>query len=391
MKLSGCVCCGMTIAGLALSGCSSNDSAGATTETTNGIAVTVVDSLSHPVVAARVALYDTAANAVATGTSDSSGRVFLNKGASSGAFFVETLLGSDSSLMSWDSLKTDTAEIKLLPSASLIIRSGAAVSDSSLLPSALRLKNTPYRAALAKTEYRFAHLPAGAFRVQNETGDSLGSVKITPAETLDTLFTIGSVLRTLLFEDFEDGNGKYVWADSTGSSGWYVNSENGGAWLSPLSSDSIPLSIVSGDAYEGSKAIALRFSLGDSGSVSLGTHLGADSLHYDLSSLSAIRIAVRGDVSFSLALEYYKDLATNKYNKATWSASAASSWREIVFHPGEEDPLGSAYTVPWADVSTGIALFTIFIRGGTSLDIDYIIFEGVDKNVFYAPLTASAE
>lgn len=390
MKWVKCVCFGAA-AGLALCGCSTNDSAGATTETTNGIAVTVVDSLSRPVAAARVALYDSSATSLATGTSDSAGRVFLKKGTSSGALFVEALLGADSAQMSWDSLETDSAKVTLRPSAELVIRSGAAISDSSELPGSLSLKNTPYRAFLASAAYRFAHLPSGLFQVRNAAGDSLGSVALAPAEALDTLFTIGSVLRTLLFENFEDDDGKYVWADTTKSSGWYVNSENGGAWESPLTADSIPYAIASGDAYEGSRYIALRFSLGDSGSVSLGTHLGADSLHYDLSSLSAIRIAARGDAAFEVALENYKEVATGKYNKALWRDTASSAWHEFVLHPGEESSSTSQYVVPWADVSTGVAMFTIFIRGGTSLDIDYIVFEGVDKSVLYAPLTASAQ
>jgi hypothetical protein len=122
----------------------------------------------------------------------------------------------------------------------------------------------------------------------------------------------------------------------------------------------------------------MRFTTGDSGYVLLGTHIGLDTGYYDLSALSAIRLTVRGDCEFSVALEHYREVGKNTFKKSLWKAKATENWSEIVLRPGKESLNEQSLQVPWNEISNEIGLFSIFVRSGTFLTIDKIVFEGMD-------------
>ena len=111
----------------------------------------------------------------------------------------------------------------------------------------------------------------------------------------------------------------------------------------------------------------------------LGTHLGLDTGYYDISRLTAIRIKVRGDCKFYVALEHYKEIGDNTFRKALWKAEANEDWREFVFRPGEEALRDESYQVHFSEIATEIGFFSIFIRSGTYLQIDDIVFEGINS------------
>ena len=109
----------------------------------------------------------------------------------------------------------------------------------------------------------------------------------------------------------------------------------------------------------------------------LGTRLGLDTGYYDLSALTALRLKVRGDCMFAVALEHYRQLENNNYNKALWIATANDEWTELVLRPGDELLDDKNYQVAWDEISTEIGIFSIFIYNGTRLEIDEIVFEGI--------------
>ena len=89
-------------------GCTENNPSfsGATSETTNGIAVVVLDDANRPLAQASVTLYTkTSLSAVETSISDSAGTAKFEKSSEAcagGNCFVEGIAGADSSLMSWE-------------------------------------------------------------------------------------------------------------------------------------------------------------------------------------------------------------------------------------------------------------------------------------------------
>lgn len=362
------------------------DTAGATSETTNGIAVTVLDAANKPVPQARVTLYSKqglavvgSARADAQGVASfgESSATCMDDGTLAGpGCFVEGIAGEDSSLMSWSSLdaKDSSAEVTLLPSASLTVRTGAAQADFANLFETLALDSTPYAAALAGGEYVFAHVPAGVFSVV--AGDSVvATVSLEDGVVADTLFRVPDVTRELVFEDFDDGDSLNNIAAGYLNYGWYFSASKGASWTKPDSSGFS--SALKEDSSHG-KFLATDFALGDSGYVLMGTRLGLDTTYYDLSGLTAIRLTVRGDCEFRVALEHYLDVGDNNFRKALWLAKASDGWTDVVLRPGNELLDESSYQVSWDEVSKEIGLFSIFITSGTHLEIDKIVFEGVN-------------
>ena len=367
--------------------CSSSDpdTAGATSETTNGIAVMVVDAANKPVPQARVTLYSkkglavvgsASADAQGVASFEDSSAACVGDGTPAGlGCFVEGIAGEDSSLMSWSTLEVSdsSAEVKLLPSASLTVRTGAAQADYANLFDMLALDSTPYAAALAGGEYVFAHVPAGIFDVV--AGDSVvATVSLEDGIVADTLFRVQDVTREFVFEDFEDGDSLNNIAKTYPNYGWYFSAFRGASWTKPDSSGFA--AALKNDASHG-KFLATDFALGDTGYVLLGTRLGLDTAHYDLSALTAIRLTVRGDCEFRVALEHYQEVGDNNFRKALWQTRAADTWTDVVLRPGNEILDEPSYQVSWGEVSKEIGLFSIFITSGTHLEIDKIVFEGV--------------
>jgi len=393
--------------GLSLSGCSESNPyfSGATSETTNGITVAVVDGLHNPLPQARVTLYSKSDFAVVhRAVADNAGMAMfdsLAKQCLDGECFVEGIAGADSSLMNWGDFKPAeasaeaedepsqtlgtsmqgmaplAAKIELAPSASLTLRTGASEADSINLFETLRLESTPYMAFRTGSEYVFAHVPAGLFTVV--AGDSaVTTVSLEAGAEADTLVTVPGKTREFVFEDFDDGDSLNNVAAKYRNYGWYYMSEFGAVLLQPDSTGGF-VSALEDETGRG-KVLSAKFDLHDTGYVLLGTHLGLDTGYYDLSALTAIRMTVMGDCDFDVALEHYRDVGDNNFKKSLWRASAAGTWKEIVFRPGKEVLDESSYQVSWSEISREIGFISIFIKNGTYLKIDRIVFEGVGED-----------
>ena len=381
-----------------------NDAAGATSETTNGIAIVAFDGAHKPIPQARVTLYQRAGftpaespsedvniqeqsqflpshvSALETATADDSGMVQFETEldqCQNARCYVEGIAGEDSSLMVWtklDAVDSTADEIELLPSVSLTVRTGAAASDSIVSRSVVMLDATPYWAKNDGSEFVFSHVPAGLYTLL-ANDQPVAAVSLDAGTSVDTLVRFQELTREYVFEDFDDGDSLNNLAKTYKNFGWYYMPHKGAVFESPDSAGGFVSALV--DDGAGGKYLSLKYAVQDTAYVMLGTHLGLDSGYYDLSALSAVRLKVRGDCDFAVALEHYRQIENNNYNKALWMVSANDEWTDLVLHPGKEVLDSENYQVSWGEISNEIGIFSIFIYNGTRLEIDEIVFEGI--------------
>ena len=390
----------------AFSGCSDSgpETAGATSETTNGIAVVALDGVHKPIPQARVTLYQRLGDVTAerlsegmtppvvsqffpsyvtaleTATADDSGMVQFETEldqCQNARCYVEGIAGEDSSLMVWtklDAVDSTADEIELLPSVTLTVRTGAAASDSIVSRSVVMLDATPYWAKNDGNDFVFSHVPAGLYTIVANTLP-VGDISLDAGTSVDTLLWFQELTHEYVFEDFDDGDNLNNLAKTYPNYGWYYLPHKGASFESPDSVGGFAGALVD-DGARG-KYLSLKFTIQDTGYVMLGTRLGLDTGYYDLSALTALRLKVRGDCMFAVALEHYRQLENNNYNKALWIATANDEWTELVLRPGDELLDDKNYQVAWDEISTEIGIFSIFIYNGTRLEIDEIVFEGI--------------
>ena len=387
----------------AFSGCSDSgpETAGATSETTNGIAVVALDGVHKPIPQARVTLYQrpraasaespsevqdvtqflpSYVSALETATANDSGKVqfeTLPDQCQDAKCYVEGIAGEDSSLMVWTKINAADSladEIELLPSVSLTVRTGAAASDSTVLGSSVMLDATPYCAKNDGNDFVFSHVPAGLYTIIANS-QPVGDISLDAGTSVDTLLWFQDLSHEYVFEDFDDGDSLNNLAKTYPNYGWYYLPHKGASFESPDSVGGFAGALVD-DGARG-KYLSLKFTIQDTGYVMLGTRLGLDTGYYDLSALTALRLKVRGDCMFAVALEHYRQIENNNYNKAFWFTKASDEWTELVLRPGEEIVDSKNYQVLWDEISSEIGIFSIFIYNGSFLDIDEIVFEGV--------------
>ena len=381
-----------------------NDAAGATSETTNGIAIVAFDGAHKPIPQARVTLYQRSGavpvespsedvniqeqsqflpshvSALETATADDSGMVQFETRldeCQNARCYVEGIAGEDSSLMVWtklDAADSIADEIELLPSVSLTVRTGAAASDSIVSRSVVMLDATPYWAKNDGSEFVFSHVPAGLYTLL-ANDQPVAAVSLDAGTSVDTLVRFQELTREYVFEDFDDGDSLNNLAKTYKNFGWYYMPHKGATFESPDSAGGFAGALV--DDGAGGKYLSLKYAVQDTAYVMLGTHLGLDSGYYDLSALSAVRLKVRGDCDFAVALEHYRQIENNNYNKALWMGTANDEWTDLVLHPGKEVLDRENYQVSWGEISNEIGIFSIFIYNGTRLEIDEIVFEGI--------------
>ena len=381
-----------------------NDAAGATSETTNGIAIVAFDGAHKPIPQARVTLYQRSGavpvespsedvniqeqsqflpshvSALETATADDSGMVQFETRldeCQNARCYVEGIAGEDSSLMVWtklDAVDSTADEIELLPSVTLTVRTGAAASDSIVSRSVVMLDATPYWAKNDGSEFVFSHVPAGLYTLLADD-QPVAAVSLDAGTSVDTLVRFQELTREYVFEDFDDGDSLNNLAKTYKNFGWYYMPHKGAVFESPDSASGFAGALV--DDGAGGKYLSLKYAVQDTAYVMLGTHLGLDSGYYDLSALSAVRLKVRGDCDFAVALEHYRQIENNNYNKALWMGTANDEWTDLVLHPGKEVLDRENYQVSWGEISNEIGIFSIFIYNGTRLEIDEIVFEGI--------------
>ena len=318
--------------------------------------------------------------ALETATADDSGKVQFETEldqCQNARCYVEGIAGEDSSLMVWTKFNAADSladEIELLPSVSLTVRTGAAASDSTVLGSSVMLDATPYCAKNDGNDFVFSHVPAGLYTIVANS-QPVGDISLDAGTSVDTLLWFQELTHEYVFEDFDDGDNLNNLAKSYPNYGWYYIPHKGAAFESPDSVGGFAGALVD-DGARG-KYLSLKFTIQDTGYVMLGTRLGLDTGYYDLSALTAVRLKVRGDCMFAVALEHYRQIENNNYNKAFWFTKASDEWTELVLRPGEEIVDSKNYQVSWDEISSEIGIFSIFIYNGSFLEIDEIVFEGV--------------
>ena len=257
------------------------------------------------------------------------------------------------------------------------VRTGATADNFARLFDSIALESTPYAALRNGGEYVFSHVPVGIFNIVAE--DSLlATVSLENGSTSDTLFHVPGITHEFVFEDFDDGDSLNNLAKIYPNYGWYFSTTGNVRWIRPDSSVDYKKALID-DSTKG-KILSLKFDIKDFGYVLIGTHLGRDTAYYDLSNLTAIRLKVRGDCDLGIALEHYREVGNNTYRKALWNAKASKEWTEIVLRPGKEVLDNESLQVPWTDVSKEIGIFSIFASNGTFIELDEIVFEGIDPD-----------
>ena len=402
-RLSACVAFGFMLA--AFLGCSDSgpETAGATSETTNGIAVVAFDGAHRPVPQARVTLYQrlgaasserqsgegtvqdvtqflpSYVSALETATADDSGMVQFETRldqCQNARCYVEGIAGEDSSLMVWTKLDaTDSMadEIELLPSVSLTVRTGAEDSTAASSLGSVLLDSSPYYARQEGNEFVFPHVPSGKYTVVM-WDHPVADVSLDAGTSLDTLMRIPELTREFVFEDFDDGDSLNNFAKDHPNSGWSYTPVGNARFIVPDSTTGFTGAIEGNNKY-----LSLKFDISDTGFVMISTHLGLDTGYYDMSRLTAIRMKVRSDCNFYVTLEHYKEVETNVHSRVLWKGTANENWHEIVFRLGEEIIRDDSYQVHFSDIATEIGIFSVYTKSGTFLQIDDIVFEGVDK------------
>ncbi len=385
-----------------LVGCSDkgSDTAGATSETTNGIAVAVLDNTRNPVPRSRITLYQHSGtvsadnpsediagflpsyvSALETATADDSGMVQFETQfdqCQNGRCYIEGIAGEDSSLMAWttlDAVDSSAKEVELLPSVSLTIRTGAADSIAASSLGSVLLNASPYYARQEGNEFVFSHVPSGKYTVLM-WNEPVADVSLDAGASVDTLVRFPELTREFVFENFDDGDSLNNLAKDYPNFGWYYGAIGKARFIAPDSTTGFTSAL---EENGNGKILSLQFETSDSGYVLIGTHLGLDTAFYDLSSLTAIRMKVRGDCKFSAALEHYKEINENTFLKALWASEASENWKEIVLRPGDEILDSNSFQIRFDDIAEEIGIFTIFITSGTTLQIDEIVFEGLDS------------
>jgi len=376
-------------------GCSQDQNAGATTETTNGIALFIKDSSNQPLPLAKIALFDSSLSSpFATATSDSNGVVHFTLNDSIKDYFIEAIHGADSSAMAWEKFEGDSSLVQVL--SSVEIKVAFNTQDTLLLPNSIYLKGTPYQVISSEDGFIFKRAPQGIFEVRTDNDISLGTFEINQSSSFT--FNEDALRKTLLLEDFNDGNIQFKYADKLSASGWYFSSSDDGIWYAneniewtdPTEEIEHPAQFISENAFEG-MSISLHYSTGDSGMLVLGTHLGADSISYDFSDMKAVRLMVRGDAIFDVALESNRTVGDNHYPKVLWRDTASTEWTEYVFYPGNEIVLPEHQQYTWNEVKQEIGIFSIFINSGSFIEIDQIIIDGINEITLEKPIKISSD
>lgn len=357
--------------GMWIAGCGSQDRvAGVSTETTNGVSISVRDTSGKPVSRARVTLWDSRGDSMlAQGSTDGWGRCVIPLEPRTVSVHVST---SDQAQASWTShvsLPRDSigrAQITVAPVSDLVFPGRARV----------RLAGTPFQTLSG----RLRNLPAGSYVVASDTGTvqrPLGSLRLA-AGAVDTF--AAPLDSGLLIEDFDDGDSTWIWGVlRSPRARWFAQEGPYGAFLTTPLVDEATASagMVATGAWRG-RSLRIRYTSSDTGAfVQVGMYFQG---FLDLSKLRSVRVRVKGDGMFRLALVGYGPSVGGA--RAHWQAVPGPTWSEVVFRPGEEIPAGPSDPprAAFADVSRAVHILMLQAYGGSDLSIDDIRFDGIEAS-----------
>lgn len=354
-----------------LGSCASDDRmTGVSTETTNGISVSVRDTSGKPMSRARVTLWDSRGDSMlAQGSTNASGLCLIPLAPRDVSIHVTTPDGAQAAWRSNVSLPVDS-----IGHSHLTV---APVSELSFPGRArIRLAGTPFQTMSG----RLANLPTGSYVVVPDTGAigmPLGSLQLA-AGVSDTFSATSD--SGLLVEDFDDGDSTWIWGTlRSPESRWFAQEGPSGAYLrTPLVDEATATpGMDTLGAWRG-RSLRIRYTASDTGSfVQVGMYFKG---FLDLSKLRSIRVRVKGDGVFRLALHGYAPGLGGV--RAHWQAIPGPTWTEFVFRPGEELPAGPSEPprAAFADLSGVVHILMLQAYGGTNLSIDDIRFDGIEAS-----------
>lgn len=354
-----------------LGSCASDDRmTGVSTETTNGISVSVRDTSGKPVSRARVTLWDSRGDSMlAQGSTNGTGLCLIPLSPRDVSVHVSTPDGAQAAWKSNVSIPVDS-----------ITNSHLTVAPVSTLSfpgrTRIRLAGTPFQTMSG----RLSNLPTGSYVVVPDTGAigmPLGSLHLS-AGVSDTFSAASD--SGLLVEDFDDGDSTWIWgALRSPESRWFAQEGPSGAYLrTPLVDEATATpGMDTLGAWRG-RSLRIRYTASDTGSfVQVGMYFKG---FLDLSKLRSIRVRVKGDGVFRLALHGYASGVGGA--RAHWQAVPGPNWTEFVFRPGEELPAGPSDPprAAFADLSGVVHILMLQAYGGSELSIDDIRFDGIEAS-----------
>lgn len=357
--------------------CGNQNHAGATTETTNGITLSL-QHLNSPL-AARIILYNTSLEPMDTLWSDSNGHAFWQNDYLPDSLQAE-VRSNDSLLLHW--IKNEP--LYLLDTLQVNVDSAAQLQITSLLgtPRQLRLHGTPYIITAEGGVYNFGRIPAGTWALVDSAENILSRIQIAPAITLDTQLTLIPLLPRTILDDFSTGSHLHLLSQVSLSSGWYLQADNNAQWIQPATANEFGIARQVDSTALGASFISLQFNIPIGGYTLIGSHLGPDGISYDMRSLDAIRLRIRGNALLEVALEQIQENSPGLWRKALWRIQSSDNWQEWVLEPHHSLVEDIHAAVPFSEVGNEIAIFTIFLRQGDWLDIDYISLDGIETSLF---------
>jgi len=351
------------------SGCTRDPSSGASTETTNGLMGFVTDENGKPAARARVSAWDSHGHErLGTTYTDSTGRWRLD--GLTGVVGVEVLT-PDGSHGHWQGGHRWTSTIDTLSEIRLRKMVNLSLKGQKLT----RLAGTPY----ITVDGLLRSIPAGTYTVLSDTSPTsfpVGSVSCGKTAT-DTFVSYSD--SGLLVEDFDDGDSTWIYGPVRNNrSRWFAQTSPLGASLSaPLIAESTASpGFDTVGAWRG-RSLRIKYAVDDTGSfVQVGMYfIGM----VDLSKLRQVRVRVKGDGIFRLALHGYDSLGGAR---AVWQATPTSTWSQVTFKVGEELPAGPSdpRRQVFQKLSKHCHLLMLQAYAGTELQIDDIRFDGIDPS-----------
>jgi len=343
---------------LHLAGCGTDDrTAGASTETTNGLTGTVHDAQGALLAGARVTVWDSRGqSALGTTVTDASGR--WNVAGVGGTVGIE-VVAPDNGSASWTGGYKTTSDSSRSIDLSLSPTGNLFVEGQNLS----RLAGTPW----STRDGTFRDIPAGSYTVLSDTSPMsppLGSIRLSGHGT-DTLRPVRD--SGLLVEDFDDGDSNWIFGPVRDNGvHWFVAEGPSGAHLvAPLvTGGSATVAMETEGAWHG-RSLHLRYTSTDSTTyVEAGTAFGGN---LDLTNLRGVRIRLRGNGRFALGLDGNRE-GSGEF-RAFWPINTLdTAWQEVHFQlPGT------------TKTTTRYNVFRIMLQayGGTDLWIDDIRFDGI--------------
>lgn len=362
------------------SGCGkSPQSAGTSTETTNGIAGIVLQQGS-PVAGARIQIMHPGGRDLDTSLhSDSMGRFALVGEQLVGTTLHVLALRQDSSAMAlhyhsqWQS-DTNLA-LHLLPSQSLEI--------TGLQPQQeIQLLGTPFQTRASDLgQARFAALPPGRYTALSQ-GIPQASLRVDAL----TPTVVELTNNAMLLEDFADGDDCHALFPWSGQGCWYISSRNGAQIIWPSNTHRFSSSLISQGSWRDlSFHLEYALELPESAvilpepGVQVGLYLAPWAL--DLRDLDTLRFMARGNGLLMVALE--QELPNGQFRKAIWERQLDGDWQSIVIAMDENiaSPNFPEHAL-FSQVSDSIRLLTFFLKSGTHFSLDDIRLIGVPPEVF---------